>query len=168
MAHANGAQPIADVAPLLLLDVDGVLQPVGNSIPPGYERHVTDTSVVVLNAQHGAWLRGLASRFRIVWATTWGSSANELIGQRLGLPTFPNVELRALLSRQGTRKLSAVQSFVGDQPCAWIDDELYEDAFEWASERRAPTLLIRTSAYVGLVHADVEALDDFATGVARG
>lgn len=149
------------VRPLLLLDVDGVLQPAGASIPPGYERHTTPTSSVVLSAQHGEWLTDLNETFEIVWATTWGPSANEHIGPHLGLPTLAHLEL-GQLPRDGTRKLAAVRSQVGDRPLAWIDDELYDDASAWATQRGSATLLVRTSAYVGMTRADYDELKDFA------
>ena len=147
--------------PLLLLDVDGVLQPTGSSVPPFYVRHETDDAVVVLNPMHGLWLRDVVPSFEVMWASTWGASANRLIGARLGLPPFPHVDL-GTLGRDGTRKLQSVQDFVGSRPCAWVDDELYDDAYAWASERAAPTLLLRTRASVGFTLEQVVALQAFA------
>jgi hypothetical protein len=149
------------IRPLLLLDVDGVLQPTGGSVPPGYERLESAESTVVLNQRHGPWLVELCDLFEVVWATTWGPSANTVIGARLGLPDLPHLELGDL-PRAGTRKLSAVQQHVGDRTLAWIDDELYEDARAWAERRPAPTLLRRTAASVGLTINDLEALRAFA------
>lgn len=150
--------------PLLLLDIDGVLQPVGSSVPPGYQRIVTDDATVVLHAAHGRWLAELADDVEIVWASTWGGRANRLIGARLGLPELTHIEL-ADLPRDGTRKLQAVKSFVDERPFAWIDDELYEDAFAWAEGRGEPTLLRRTRASVGLTREDVEAVAAFVRGL---
>lgn len=147
--------------PLLLLDVDGVLQPVGRAVPPGYQRYEDEHSTAVLSPTHGDWLRELATSFDLVWATTWGSNANGAIGRRLGLPTLAHLEL-GTLPRDGTRKLGAVQAAVGDRPLAWIDDELYDDAEAWAATRSAPTLLIRTAAGVGLTLPDVIRLTHFA------
>jgi hypothetical protein len=65
------------------------------------------------------------------------------------------------LPRDGTRKLPAVRDFVGERAVAWVDDEFYEDAFEWAAGRSPPTLLIRTSAAVGLTEEEVEWLRAF-------
>ena len=152
--------------PLLLVDVDGVLQPVGRSVPPGFERFTDDESVVVLCRKHGDWLTHLATTFDLVWATTWGATANRAIGRRLGLPELPHVDL-SNLPRSGTRKLGAVTHFVGDRAAAWIDDELYEDALDWAAGRPAPTLLRRTASGVGLTEADVHALDAFAAELHR-
>lgn len=153
--------------PLLLLDIDGVLQPVGRSVPPGFDLLEFDDSIVVLNREHGAWLSELAEDFEVVWASTWAGTANELIGSRLGLPAFAHIDL-GTLGTDGTRKLRAVQDFVGDRPFAWVDDELFEDAEVWAAERSAPALLIRTRAYVGLTVDHVEALTAFAPEVTSG
>jgi hypothetical protein len=150
-----------DTRPLLLLDVDGVLQPVGSAVPPGFERLELADSVVVLNRAHGDWLRDVAELFEIVWASTWAASANELIGSRLGLPAVAHIEL-GTLGTDGTRKLRSVQTFVADRSFAWIDDELFEDAFEWAASRPERSLLIRTQAYVGMTAEHVRALEAFA------
>jgi hypothetical protein len=147
--------------PLLLLDVDGVLQPVGRSVPPGYERFTDDGSDVVLCRTHGLWLTRLATRFDLVWSTTWGPIANLAIGRRLGLPDLPHIRLHDLPST-GTRKLATVAEYVGDRAVAWIDDELYEDAVAWATDQAVPTLLRRTAPGVGLRKPDVDALEDFA------
>ena len=147
--------------PLLLVDVDGVLQPIGNSIPPGFERFSDDSSTVTLCPRHGEWLLQLATAFELTWASTWAANANNAIGRRLGLPALPHIELSGL-PREGTRKLAAVQRYVGHRAVAWLDDELYEDATTWAEGRGAPTLLIRTAGAVGMTSADVDQLEEFA------
>ena len=68
--------------PLLLLDVDGVLNPfAAPACPPGYTEHefFPGEDPVRLCAAHGPWLRELATRFHIVWATAWGADANRLL-----------------------------------------------------------------------------------------
>ncbi len=150
--------------PLLLLDVDGVLMPTGTSVPPGFERHVGDDYEVVVSHEHGVWLRQLAGLFDLVWATSWGASAPRIFGGLLQLPPMPVVELRHLV-RDGTPKLPDVSSFVGERALAWVDDELFEDAFEWAANRRAPTLLIRASGSKGLSRENFDQLLAFAQQV---
>jgi len=146
--------------PLLLLDVDGVLMPLGSSVPRGYERHVAESYNLVASSQHGVWLHELSEGFEIVWATTWEDSANDTFGILFELPRFDFVELTNL-PRHGTRKLNAVKAFVGNRPAAWIDDELYDDAAEWAAERPEPTLLVRPAPYVGLTEEHVASLQRF-------
>jgi len=150
--------------PLLLLDVDGVLMPTGTSVPPGFERHFGDDYEVVVSHEHGVWLRQLAELFDLVWATTWGASAAPIFGRLLRLPPMPAIELRHLV-HDGTPKLTDVASFVGERPMAWVDDELFEDAFGWAADRRAPTLLIRASGSRGLSRENFDQLLAFGQRV---
>ena len=152
------------VRPLLLLDVDGVLSPTGVAVPPGFERRSTAEYSVVIRGEHRDWLGELAGGFELVWTTTWGEAANRVYGELLGLPRLPVVRL-GQLPRSGTRKLAAVQRYVGERPLAWVDDELYDDADEWARVRPAPTLLVRTRATIGLTRADVDRLLAFAQRV---
>src|ERR1044072_5889410 len=86
--------------PLLLLDVDGPLnpwmakpsrRPEGYSThrmrPSGWEQPYQKPLRVWLNHGHGADL--LALPYSLVWATTWAHEANEWIGPHLGLPELP-------------------------------------------------------------------------------
>ena len=90
-----------------------------------------------------------------------------MFGTLLDLPAMDALDLGAM-PREGTRKLHAVIKSVGDRPFAWVDDELYDDAFEWATTRTQPTLLIRTSATVGLREGDVDQLRAFGVALAVG
>jgi hypothetical protein len=143
--------------PLLLFDVDGVLSPTGSAVPPGFERRSTSTYSVVVSPDHRAWLQTLSESFELVWASTWGEAANRVYGEILGLEKIPVIPL-VDLPRAGTRKLAAVDGYVGDRALAWVDDELYDDAQIWARGRSAPTLLVRTLGAVGLTRGDVDRL----------
>lgn len=150
--------------PLLLLDVDGVLNPLANRPPPGFRLQRIDGYEVALSAQHQRWLSELAQSFDLAWATTWEQSANESIGPLLGLPEIPVV--RFVGERAGdTWKLETVRRFVGDRPLVWIDDELFLDAYEWARTRDAPTLLIRPSSSVGMTSAHFDQICQFRAGL---
>jgi hypothetical protein len=152
--------------PLLLLDVDGVLCPfegdppsVRRVGPEGYER--VDLSgdeldphlwISRANADH---LSRLAERFDIVWATGWGEHANRVIGPLHRLGELPVVELYD--GGGATWKLASVGAYVGEQrPCVWIDDDLNEDAEQWAERRPGPTLLLRCEPHLGLTEEIVE------------
>ena len=99
--------------PLLLIDVDGPLNPwrlitkKGHTPPkvrPGeepflYERHhlypkgwEATGLPVLISSGHGQALRDLAVMFTLVWATTWEEDANRLLGPLLGLPSLPVIE----------------------------------------------------------------------------
>ena len=155
-----------EMRPLLLLDVDGVLNPTGTTVPPGYERCSSNSYDVLISPRHGAWLRDLASTFELVWATTWGESAGPIFGALLGLPEMAVVAIDP--AKQGTPKLPAVARFVGDRWLAWVDDELFEDAFAWAAGRPAGTLLVRTSGSAGLSEPNFQELQRFGEACAGG
>jgi hypothetical protein len=81
--------------PLLLLDVDGVLNPfAAPACPPGYAEHefFPGEDPVRLCAAHGPWLRELATRFQIAWATAWGTNANRLLAPLLQIPDLPVIQ----------------------------------------------------------------------------
>jgi HAD domain in Swiss Army Knife RNA repair proteins len=144
--------------PLLLLDVDGVLNPFAAAgCPPGYAEHnfFPGEDPVRLCAGHGEWLRELGRRFEVVWATAWETEANRLIAPRLGIAelpviTFPPIPFEPL------DKLPAVSGFVAESPLVWIDDALGPQVHDWAARRRAPTLLIDADPAVGLTRPMVE------------
>jgi hypothetical protein len=146
--HAEGTTE----RPLLLLDVDGVLNPLAARPPPGFTALQIDGYEVAISARHRMWLQELVLSFELVWATTWEGAANESVGPLLGLPELPVVTFEG--ERIGeTWKLGAVRAFVGDRPLVWIDDELFADARDWADHRPAPTLLIRPASSVGMTAA---------------
>ncbi|MFC7717474.1 HAD domain-containing protein [Nonomuraea recticatena] len=84
--------------PLLLVDVDGVLNPFSRASPDFRRYECTigpDSYTVHLNLRHGARLMELALKTgsELVWATTWEHNANEWIAPRLGLPELPVVPM---------------------------------------------------------------------------
>jgi hypothetical protein len=143
------------------LDVDGVLSPTTGATPRGYRRVETATYAVTISDRHGEWLRELSTLYDLVWATSWGAKAASIYGELLALPPMEVVPLPRPTSEPAW-KLPHVSQWVGERSCAWVDDELPEEALEWAAARSAPTLLLRTSGSVGLTEADVARLRTFA------
>lgn len=137
-----------------------MLSPFGGGLPPGFNRATIGSCEVIWSEQRRDWLLDLTSQFELVWATTWAHSANESMSPILELGQLAVIEFD-----RGTGdiwKLPSVQEFIGNRPAAWIDDDLYLDADEWADERDKPTLLIRTSSSVGLTKEHVDQLLTFA------
>ena len=160
-----------DGAPLLFLDVDGVLalREVGD-VPKGFTATTVSASdgrqhEILLNRGHGPWLRELARHFELVWTTGWEHDAARILGPFYDLPAFRVVRFTQR-PQFGVplRKLEDVETYASRVPLAWVDDDLDGDAEAWAADRRAPTLLIRPHPAVGLTLAHVEQLLAFARG----
>ncbi len=161
--------------PLLLVDIDGVLNPfTADSVPDGFDEHRLAGMRVLLSPTHGEWLRELGKEFELVWATTWEADANLLIGPLIGLPELPFITFTPPdPTFEGyTLKLPDVIAFVRDRPAAWIDDDLSSDARYWSHWRRTelgiPTLLVDVYPRSGLRESHVERLRSFAADIRAG
>ena len=145
--------------PLLLLDVDGVLNPFPDT-PTGYREYrffPEDVEPVRLCAAHAGWLRELGEVFKIVWATGWGEAANRLICPALRLPAYAVVPMPELPFAPAL-KVPAIDRFAGDPAAAWVDDAVTSEAVAWAAARPVPTLLVEIDPAVGLGRGEVERL----------
>lgn len=171
--------PIPPPRPLLLLDVDGPLNPYHadpDSRPPGYrpwraEPHWASGPVEVwLNRAHGERLRALP--FDLVWATTWQDCANRWIGPALGLPPLPFVALPgpAVWRPDDTSpKTWPLVAWAAGRPFAWVDDDIGEADRAYVAARHAgPALLRRVHPGRGLVEADFALLSAWAAGLCGG
>jgi HAD domain in Swiss Army Knife RNA repair proteins len=144
--------------PLLLLDVDGVLNPfAAPACPPGYTEHdfFPGEEPVRLCHAHGSWLRELATRFQIVWATAWGADANRFLAPLLQLPELPVIAFPPVPFHPRD-KLPAITRYAGHHALAWIDDALPPEAHAWAANRRTPTLLISIDPAEGLTRPAID------------
>jgi hypothetical protein len=144
--------------PLLLLDVDGVLNPyAAAACPDGYAEYefFAGEELVRLCPEHGGWLRELAVWYELTWATAWGAAANRLLAPLLRLPALPVIEFPPV-PFEPRDKLPAVATFAADRPLAWIDDALAPEVRQWAAERHVPTLLIDVDPAMGLTRPVVD------------
>jgi hypothetical protein len=169
----SGSGSAAGARPLLMLDVDGVLLVWrGGAWDPDGARDedVRDGGAddeVGFHPDAAGWLAELARAFELCWATTWEDQANRDIGPALGLGRLPFVEFE-MDYRARTPKLRSLAAWVGDRPCAWIDDDLHADAESWAAGRSAPTLLVHVDAEEGMARRHVDELLDWAVSQAAG
>jgi hypothetical protein len=152
--------------PLLLLDVDGVLCPMGGgdgeAMVESPDNHVRYARALPER------LATLAKAFTLVFATSWGQKANDALCPLFGLPPLPVIGFGGVTFRLGTTyKLPAIRQFVKDRPFAWIDDEIGRDAHRWARRRSVPTLLLDVRPDHGLTADDVHALLQFGAAVTR-
>ncbi|MGW0927089.1 HAD domain-containing protein [Streptomyces sp. NPDC002644] len=157
--------------PYLLLDIDGVLIPfpdADGATPPTHARHEVVTTgyspdnpvTVWLNPAHGPALIDVIKTGLVapVWCTSWRQDATTLIGPLLGLPPLPHVNLprpRITTSHPNGYlwKRDYVDTWLGDAPAVWIDDDFTTLDHTWATERTAdgtPTLLVQPDPHLGL------------------
>lgn len=157
----------ADPRPVLLVDVDGVLNPwLAENCPDGYHEYdFFPGERVLLSPGHGELLLSLTPAYELVWATAWEHRANRLICPVLALPELPVIEFPLSGRDLFFRKLPAVIEAIGERPCAWIDDAHQSDHYEWAEQRAAPTLIIDIDPAIGLTPGVVAILADWAAAL---
>jgi hypothetical protein len=166
--------------PLLLIDVDGPLNPYAanpNRRPEGYQTHRMRPTGwqqpwqkplrVWLNPTHGAALQALP--FDLVWCTTWAAEANEWIAPHIGLPELPVVDWPEGTGRARTPhaptfwKTEYVVRWAAGRPFAWIDDDIDDHDREYIAEHHnGPALLHFVSPRAGLLQPDFDALTAWA------
>ena len=168
--------------PLWLLDVDGVLCPVG-----GYEHgpfpHNHGTTPAQVSEAAGMWTCWDATTVEtitrlhtdglvdVVWVTTWGEAAHEL-GQVLGLPRFPVLDLPTRTGRMHPKFAAGVEllrSHAG-RPYVWTDDHLTRPVSsainEALTDREA--LLIQPVKTLGLTSAHLRRIEKFVRAQRTG
>ncbi|MFI7131591.1 HAD domain-containing protein [Nonomuraea sp. NPDC050153] len=165
-----------DLCPLILLDVDGVLN-AWHRQGPHWQTYdaVSDigTFKVNLNPEHGPMLLQLAAETgaELVWATTWELHANLSIAPLIGLPDLP-----VILVNSGREvpyvhpKTPPVAEYVMRRPFVWFDDDLERadrlylkghdnvDAFQ----------IIDVGPRKGLTHRHIRQAAEWLAEVSRG
>jgi hypothetical protein len=159
--------------PILLLDVDGVLNVWGDV--PTYVRLEAefwfDLFCIRIPVGTAARLARLAEVYDIVWCTAWESEAGPRLAPYLGEHVRDLPYITWTDGPCGTTwKLPDVDAWLhayGDgRAVAWVDDDLYGDADAWAL-RRGNTLLAKTAPGKGLTEDVTLVLERFAVKVPK-
>ncbi|SEN05797.1 hypothetical protein E3O25_00725 [Cryobacterium sp. TMT1-3] len=151
---------------LILLDVDGVLNP----------RVIAQR--LVLDPPRAHLVRQLGALGSIVWATTWSPTHTFHLTKYLELSSategiaFPHNLHFDPSAPAPTAKLHWVSRWLARQdpvPDAviWIDDILRQDARDWAIAQVRPTLLVQPDMTIGLTAQHVDEIRRFIAGLAR-
>lgn len=162
--------------PLLLLDIDGPLNPFA-ARPDARQAGITEHKFRLsdcsrrkplrmwLNPRHGPELLALAARtgLEMAWATTWEHQANTMIGPAIGLPPLSVITFAGASSAW---KYPAVARYAYERPLAWLDDDfdLYpvpRDAF-LAKRAHLPTELIPVNPREGLSAEHLATIETWA------
>ncbi|MGW6916344.1 hypothetical protein ACWGB8_21345 [Kitasatospora sp. NPDC054939] len=179
--------------PLLLVDVDGPLNPYAakpHRRPEGYGTHRLTTPQwktaerrwpdewglpnkpvkplrVWLNPDHGPALAGLP--FDLVWAATWEQEANDFLAPLLGLPPLPVIawsEPRPEPEDGVFWKTPEIVAWTQGRPFAWVDDQVTDADRAWVREHHdGPALLHRVDPALGLAAPDFATLTAWAAGL---
>jgi hypothetical protein len=162
--------------PLLYLDVDGVVNP--EAPDARFTEHAVGRLTVRINPEHGTWLRDLATRYDLVWATTWEEHANEHIGPLLGLPPLPHVAFFDYVVQPGDprvpllqlpymRKWAPILRHADGRPFAWVDDVIPLTIRRQAFPYRRHVRLVRVQPTRGLTASHVTKLHRWAARFER-
>ncbi|MCW2741910.1 MAG: hypothetical protein JWR45_2332 [Blastococcus sp.] len=167
--------------PVLLLDVDGVLNAVRRDLPDGWRRGTFNGYVLSWDPTVVDRLRELheTGRVQLQWLTTWTSMADELLAEPMGLPrglrthsrqgvlpTGFGEERRGL---PGWWKLAAARAVAEAEPdrrIVWIDDDLAdqaEDTSEWLAANEQ-VLVVSPEYTTGLTHAELDRVEAWLAG----
>ena len=162
--------------PILLLDVDGVLNTARADPPEGWARGTFNGYVLTWDPTVTARLRELheSGRVEIQWLTTWTTDADRLLAEPMGLPRGLVTHARADAAptgfagvfggRSGWWKLTAAQAVAQAEPdrrIVWIDDDLAvqaADTGEWLAAR-PHVLVVAPDLFVGLTHDQLDEIE---------
>lgn len=163
------------MATIILLDVDGVLNPevVSDRTNGGHR--------LVLQPERRALVARLAALGRIVWATTWPAPLTARLTADLGLPADTDAisfggriddpdglgarmgklpYVAAWLASASASTAASASASADVSAVVWIDDNLTTGAYEWARAQSIPFHLVRPDSFFGLDDDEVYGIEN--------
>lgn len=159
---------MTDTRPILLLDVDGVLNAVSDGFPMTWGKWVQTNAGgfrITWSPDMIAALARLAERVEMRWLTTWWDMTGRLDFLRLPPMAVANTheEFHARRGPLDWWKLTVAQRVYGEgRPVIWIDDDLRFDkpAMAWVRSLPAETFLgVCPDTYTGLTPEGVAGIE---------
>ena len=162
--------------PILLLDVDGVLNAARVDLPEGWARGTFNGYVLSWDPTVTQRLREWheSGRVEIQWLTTWTEKADRLLAEPMGLPRGLRTHSRegvlptGFAGRLGGAsrwwKLAAARAVAEAEPgrrIVWIDDDLADqatDTSEWLAAN-GQVLVVAPDLVTGLTHAELDRVE---------
>jgi hypothetical protein len=162
--------------PIVLLDVDGVLNATRRDLPEGWRRGRFNGFVLSWDPTVTARLREWheSGRVELQWLTTWTTDADRLLAEPMGLPrglraheredAAPTGFAGSLGRRSGWWKLAVAREVAAAEPdrrIVWIDDDLADqaaDTFEWLAAN-PHVLVVAPDLLRGLTHEHLDAIE---------
>mgnify|MGYP001265277274 CR=1 FL=1 len=123
---------------VILWDIDGPLNPYLAGWDDRMVVHGTDYNQGRFLPHHGSWMEEyLNLGVTMVWASNWLEDTIA-VTELFQLPDFPYIPLEPD-GTHATWKLPSVEAYLNryypNEPVIWLDDELEEDAYRWATNR---------------------------------
>lgn len=168
--------------PLVLLDVDGVINALSHKHYGSWDDYVTTTAhaqgrdwPITYSPTVVAWLDSLDEHAEVQWLTTWEDWAPSSLAPSVGLPSgcmWPVFGRQAEARYTGKfgdsanfwwkYELVKLEHADTDRRIVWLDDDLnyYYDARDWANAR-PNTLAVGTDANSGITQENMDAVDAF-------
>jgi len=153
---------------LVILDIDGVLNPyyASENNPAGFSGvTLKDNYYVYLNLDlQTDYLKRISELSTIVWGSAWEKLSNHL-SEPLGMSELEWIPISRTNVGLGTWKIKSIQKWLDNNEqkfdkIVWLDDELEQDAFDWANES-GNMLCIAPDKEIGLTKKDYEEIIDF-------
>lgn len=161
--------------PLILIDVDGVLNPAFSSSTRGHRVYREGwvqkkidvaglTFRVVINPDHGSWLLKLAEETgaELAWGTTWTEDANRYIGPLVGLPRLPVAPVPPGIRH----KADGFVPWTAGRPFLWFDDEPDAASVTARLAVSQPHKVIWVDERVGLTRTHIDYARDWLKSIA--
>jgi hypothetical protein len=174
--HSRPQPPSRPDRPLLLIDIDGVLNAFdARRLDRHQHQAQAGAYVVVLDRRHPAWFRTLAEHAELRWATMWQAQAASIFGSVADIGTdwpyldFDSVWMHRTVGRTGVGvggyKWPLIeQCGESGRPLVWIDDDMTDRHIAWAQRRDAegiPTMFIRPDPARGFTEDEYAAVLGF-------